>query len=83
MQETFQVADISCGHCKKAIEDALRPIEGVQRAEVSVPERSVTVEWQAETVARGRLVAAIADAGYTVGGESAEPITIRMKEATP
>ena len=68
MQETFQVADISCDHCKKAIEDALRPVAGVQRAEVSVPAKSVTVEWEPETVGRDRLVAAIEDAGYGVAG---------------
>ncbi|HEV2755025.1 MAG TPA: heavy-metal-associated domain-containing protein [Actinomycetota bacterium] len=78
MQETFQVADISCDHCKRAIEGALRPLAGVQRAEVSVPERSVTVEWQPETVARERLVAAIEDAGYTVGGHP-ETLTVQMK----
>lgn len=68
MQETFKVADISCGHCKKAIEDALRPVDGVQRAEVSVEARTVTVEWAPETIGRERLVAAIEDAGYSVAG---------------
>ena len=68
MEETFRVADISCDHCKKAIEGALLPVEGVQRAEVSVPARSVTVEWQPEAVDRSRLVAAIEEAGYSVGG---------------
>ena len=66
MQETFQVADISCEHCKKAIEAVVQPLAGVQRAEVSVPSRSVTVEWQPETVDRGRIVAAIEAAGYSV-----------------
>ena len=82
MQETFVVADISCGHCKKAIEDALRPLEGVRHAEVNVPDKSVTVEWQPETIGRERLVAAIEDAGYDVGGAAAEPISIQMKGST-
>lgn len=68
MQETFQVADISCDHCKKAIEEALRPVAGVRRAEVDVPARSVTVEWEPDAVGRDRLVAAIEDAGYSVAG---------------
>ncbi len=78
MQETFRVADISCDHCKRAIEGALRPLEGVQHAEVSVPDRSVTVQWRQETVTRERLVAAIADAGYTVGGHT-ETLSVQMK----
>jgi copper chaperone len=69
VQETFRVADISCDHCKKAIEDALAPVQGVRRTEVDVPARSVTVEWQPETVGRERVVAAIHDAGYAVAGE--------------
>ncbi len=68
MQETFDVADISCEHCKKAIEEALQPLPGVRRAEVSVPARSVTVEWEPDAVGRDRLVKAIADAGYRVAG---------------
>lgn len=66
MQETFHVADISCDHCKRAIEESLQPVDGVQRADVSVASRSVTVEWQPDTVDRARIVAAIEDAGYTV-----------------
>ncbi len=68
MQETFEVADISCDHCKRSIEEALRPVEGVRRAEVSVPSKSVTVEWQPETVAREQVLAAIEGAGYNVTG---------------
>lgn len=69
MQETFAVADISCDHCKKTIESALQPLEGVEHAEVDVPSRSVTVEWRPDAVGRDRLVAAIEDAGYTVRSE--------------
>jgi copper chaperone len=68
VQETFGIADISCDHCKRAIEGALAPVEGVQRAEVSVEARTVTVDWDPETVGRERLVSAIADAGYSVAG---------------
>lgn len=71
MRETFRVADISCDHCKKAIEDALRPVEGVRSADVDVPAKSVTVEWQPESVGRDRLVAAIEEAGYGVAGANA------------
>lgn len=66
MQETFEVGDISCEHCKAAIEKALKPLEGVERADVSVPERSVTVQWKPEMIGRAQLVGAIEEAGYTV-----------------
>ncbi|MDQ3957535.1 MAG: cation transporter [Actinomycetota bacterium] len=66
MQETFTVADISCDHCKRAIEGALTPVQGVERAEVDVVAKSVTVDWRPDVVGREQLVSAIEEAGYAV-----------------
>ncbi|MFN8109202.1 MAG: heavy metal-associated domain-containing protein [Thermoleophilia bacterium] len=62
---TFVVPDISCGHCKRAIEEAVRPLEGVHEADVDVEQRTVTVRLDhPERLAT--VVAAITDEGYTV-----------------
>ena len=66
MQETFEVAGISCDHCKATIEKALQPLKGVERADVDVSRRSVTVSWDAGAIERTRLVAAMEEAGYAV-----------------
>ena len=66
MQETFSVPDVSCGHCKSAIESALRPVEGVAQAAVDVEARTVTVSYDGATVSRDRLISHLANAGYPV-----------------
>ena len=68
MQETFSVPDVSCAHCKSAIEGALRPIDGVARAEVDVDAKRVEVAYDEKVVSRQRLIDEIDEAGYAVAG---------------
>ena len=68
MQETFSVPDVSCGHCKSAIEGALRPLEGVSEASVDIEAKSVAVSYDAQLVSRETLVTEIDEAGYQVAG---------------
>ncbi|CAO5251787.1 heavy-metal-associated domain-containing protein [Frankia sp. AgKG'84/4] len=63
---TMQVPDISCGHCKAAIEQAVGQIPGVVTVSVDVAATSVRVE-RADGVAVASIEAAIVEAGYTVG----------------
>jgi copper chaperone len=58
---TFQVPDISCGHCKSAIEGRLAGEPGVISAEVTVEDRQVHVAGDADDAS---VIAAIEDAGY-------------------
>ena len=66
MQETFTVPDVSCGHCKSAIESALGPLDGVAEAAVDVDSKTVTVAYDEGTVSRDRLMAELDGAGYPV-----------------
>ena len=59
----YRVPDISCGHCKQAIESEVGQVDGVDRVEVDVDARTVTVEGGAGDQA---IVAAIEEAGYAV-----------------
>lgn len=67
MQENFKVPDVSCGHCKAAIETALGTVEGIQRADVDVEGKSVGVDYDDSVVDRTAVVRAIESAGYSVG----------------
>lgn len=64
--ETIAVPEVHCGHCVSSIEGALGPMEGVEQAKVDLDARSVTVTYDADTVSRDQLVAAIEDQGYDV-----------------
>ena len=62
MTTTLQVQGITCPSCVEHIEDALR-MPGITRVAVSLDDETVTVDHDA-TIASGRLVAALEQAGY-------------------
>ena len=64
----LNVPDVSCHHCKMAIEGAVAPLEGVDRVEVDVDSKSVAV-YLAQSADLAAIKAAIEDEGYTVAGE--------------
>lgn len=66
MQQTFQVPEVSCEHCKSSIEGALQPVAGVASATVDVESKVVTVDFDDSVVGKDELVQAINDAGYEV-----------------
>lgn len=68
MEETFKVPDVSCGHCKSAIEQALVPLAGVQRAAVDIDAKNVDVSYDEAVIDRTGVVRAIEAAGYPVAG---------------
>jgi copper chaperone len=68
---TFSVPDISCEHCKLALEAAIGPIPAVRSAVVSVEQRVVTVDSDAP---EQFIRAAIEDSGYTVQGPAHRPL---------
>jgi copper chaperone len=60
---TYSVPDISCGHCKEAIEGEVTKLDGVAEVVVDVESKTVTVDGVASDVA---IRAAIEEAGYEV-----------------
>lgn len=65
MARIFDVPGISCDHCKHAIESEVGTVSGVTRVEVSVADRTVTVDG---TASDADITAAIDEAGYEVAG---------------
>lgn len=59
---TYSVPDISCDHCKRAIEGSVGPLSGVERVDVDVDAKSVTVLGGAAA----EVETAIAEAGYAI-----------------
>ena len=57
---------MSCGHCKAAVEKALKGIAGVQGAEVDLDAKVVKVSYDDDKTGKSDLVKAITDAGYDV-----------------
>ncbi len=63
---TLDVPDISCAHCKSAIEGAVAPMSGVETAEVAIDARTVHVRFDEAAVNLSAIVSAIEDQGYDV-----------------
>ena len=66
MQESFKVPDVSCEHCKSAIEGALRPLDGVRSAQVNVDGKTTIVDYDENLIDRRAIAAVIEKEGYPV-----------------
>lgn len=66
MQARFKVPDVSCEHCKSAIEGALRPLAGVRSAVVDVEGKTTMVDYDDTVIDRGAIASVIEEEGYPV-----------------
>ena len=64
----LNVPDVSCNHCKMAIERAVGGVQGVESVEVEVDTKSVNVRL-ASSADLQAVRAAIEDEGYSIAGE--------------
>ena len=61
--QTFTVTGMTCGHCEKAVTQAIKQLD--REAEVTIDRAANTVQVQS-TVARELLSQAIVEKGYAV-----------------
>lgn len=61
--ETFQVQGMSCGHCVKAVTQAIEALDASAQVHIDLPSGRVEVQSQ---YSRDVLKRAIAEEGYTV-----------------
>lgn len=66
----YAVPGMHCGHCKAAVTDELGGVAGVDRVDVDLETKLVTV--RGDGLDDAALIAAIDEAGY-----DAEPVTAR------
>lgn len=57
----FDIAALSCGHCVRAVTEAVHEVDPAARVDVDLARKHVTVQTAAE---RAQVVAALAEAGY-------------------
>jgi copper chaperone len=65
-EATFKVPEMSCGHCKAAIEGELGRLSGVERSNADLEKGVVEVRYDEGLVSTDELKGAIEDAGYIV-----------------
>ncbi len=64
MEKILLVEGMSCGHCEKAVKDALEGLEGVSNVVVNLETKRVEVE--GENLEDRILKESVEDAGYEV-----------------
>ncbi|MEN8234426.1 MAG: copper ion binding protein [Actinomycetota bacterium] len=64
--KTLTVPEISCGHCKASIEQAVSQLDGVAHVEVDVDDRAVALDFDGTDATFEAIVAAIEEQGYDV-----------------
>jgi copper chaperone len=64
-EATFKVPDMSCAHCKAAVEGELNKLSGVESSNANVETGIVEVRYDESQVNDEQLVKAIEEAGYT------------------
>jgi copper ion binding protein len=65
-EATFRVPDMSCAHCKAAVEVELNRLPGVESSNADVEKGTVEVSYDESRVGTEELEGAIEEAGYTV-----------------
>ena len=63
---TFKVPDMSCGHCKAAVEERLNSLSGVVHSDADVGRGIVEISYDESKLGTEQLEGAIEEAGYTV-----------------
>ena len=63
---TFKVPEMSCSHCKAAVEGELSKLSGVESSNADVEKGTVAVRYDEGKVSTEQLKGAIEEAGYAV-----------------
>jgi copper chaperone len=66
IEARFDVPDMSCGHCKAAVEGELNRLSGVESSNADVEKGTVAVRYDESRVSTEQLKGTIEEAGYTV-----------------
>lgn len=63
-QEIIKVEGMSCMHCQLRVKKAVEAVEGVQRADVNLQTKLVTVDYEEGKTNLEKVKAAIRETGY-------------------
>ncbi|PAV11875.1 hypothetical protein ASJ81_08705 [Methanosarcina spelaei] len=63
-QETIKVEGMSCMHCQLRVKKAVEAVEGVQKADVNLQTKQVTIDYEEGKANTEKVKDAIREAGY-------------------
>ncbi len=67
VQETvLSVPDISCEHCVRAINGALKDLPGIEKVDTDIPTKTVHLRYDPTKISLDKVEAVLDDVGYVV-----------------
>jgi copper chaperone len=63
-QETIKVEGMSCMHCQLRVKKAVEAVEGVQKADVNLQTKQVTIDYEEGKVNLEKVKDVIRETGY-------------------
>ena len=66
MEHQFKVEGMTCGHCERAVQQALQAVDAQAQVSIDRANQKVTVVSQSDAAS---LMAAIQEEGYTVSAQ--------------
>lgn len=75
-KETFDIGGMSCAACSAHVEKAVRPLQGVSEASVSLLTNSMTVVYDENILTQNKIVQAVVKSGYKCSLHTGEEIKI-------
>jgi Cu+-exporting ATPase len=73
MQATIEVYGMTCGHCQKAVADAISSLEGVESVDVDLESQKAQVSFDLQKVSLDDIKGAVQKAGYSTEAEKGKP----------
>lgn len=64
----LSVSGMSCNHCVRAIENALKNVDGISETRVSLSENTVELKFDSTFVSKEKIASVIEEEGYKVSG---------------
>lgn len=65
-KKELKVSGMTCGHCRAAVETALKTLDGVNSVDVDLKTGRVLVDYEEGKAAEQELMDAVKNAGYEV-----------------
>lgn len=81
MKEKFAVSGMTCAACSAGIEKAVRRLDGVQKADVSLMGECMDVEYDEKNVSRETIIRTVVELGY--GAEKYDENILRERKSQP
>ena len=68
MQKVLKVEGMTCEHCVQTVTEAVGKMSGVEKVDVSLEQKEVTVDFDESQTKMEKISAQIVEAGFEVNG---------------